>query len=87
MDSVHFKAKQNCKDCYGRGFITRTRPTGQGRKKMHSQKTLCHCATEILPDKRESIVSDEEVVVPRVKPEAKTYATMTRPQEQEVEVG
>jgi hypothetical protein len=78
VDEVKFEAKKNCKSCYGRGFITRTIPTG--KKKMASQQTLCHCATEILPEKSESIVSDEEVVVPKVKQEDKTYASMARPE-------
>jgi hypothetical protein len=81
MAEIQFKAKPNCKTCYGRGFLTRTLPIPTGRKKMVSQKTLCHCATEITPEKRESIVSDEEVVVPKVKTTKKTYATMTRPGE------
>jgi hypothetical protein len=46
---------------------------------MKHQSSLCHCATEILPEKKESIVSDEEVVVPRVKKAEKTYASMARP--------
>jgi hypothetical protein len=46
---------------------------------MRHQSTLCHCATEILPEKKESIVSDEKVVVPRVVKTEKTYASMAQP--------
>lgn len=83
-----YKAKLNCKTCYGRGFITRTRPTG-GKKRvkgklkseMVSIKTLCPCATEIKqagPD-RESNITDEEIVVPTVVDGMKRYANKTVP--------
>ncbi len=52
-EEVQFQAKADCKDCYGRGFLLRTRPI-PGRKKMVYMKTLCHCATKIKkpePDK------------------------------------
>jgi hypothetical protein len=76
---IEFKAKQNCKTCYGRGFIVRSFPIAGSKKAMRRQSTLCHCATEILPEKKESIVSDEEVVVPKVKKTEKTYASMAHP--------
>ncbi len=81
-EAIMFRAKAGCKDCYGRGFILRTIP--QGRKQMHTNKTLCHCVTEIKkpePDK-ESIVSNEEVVVPKVvRDDTKQYASKAAPSE------
>lgn len=78
-----FQAKSNCKHCYGRGFVTITQPTG--RKKMTKSTAMCHCVTEISPKKRESIISDEEVVVPTVNKDGeKAYASMTVPMSKKV---
>ncbi len=59
MDDFLFKAKASCKDCYGRGFIMRSLPTGRNKKKVVN-KTLCHCATEIKKPE------PDECVVPKV---------------------
>ncbi len=56
---IKFLAKKNCKSCLGRGYITRTYPTG-GRKLMNKHKTLCHCVTEIKTPE------PDECVVPKV---------------------
>jgi hypothetical protein len=54
---IKFLAKQNCKTCFGRGFVTRTYPSGKGNKGMHKNKTLCHCVTEInTPEPDECVV-------------------------------
>jgi hypothetical protein len=74
---VKFLAKRNCKDCYGRGFVTRTTPMGRdenGEKKMSKHKTLCHCVTEIKTPE------PDECVVPKVATnEPKVYANSAQP--------
>ena len=82
---IKFLAKANCKSCYGRGFITRTHPTGMGNKAMSHHKTLCYCVTEIKTPE------PDECVVPKVakdidalcdihmKPEPKQYASTAQP--------
>ena len=61
MEEVQYIAKPNCKHCLGRGFITRTTPTGKkGEKGMNKNKTLCHCVTEIKKPE------PDECVVPKV---------------------
>ncbi len=61
MEEIKHIAKPNCKSCLGRGFVTRTIPTGKkGKKEMAKNKTLCHCATEIKTP------GPDECVVPKV---------------------
>jgi hypothetical protein len=58
-EPVKFLAKANCKQCRGRGFVTRTWPIG-GKKQMTKRKTLCRCVTEIKTPE------PDECVVPKV---------------------
>lgn len=74
---IKFLAKKNCKDCFARGFVTRTTPMGKdknGEKKMSKHKTLCHCVTEIKTPE------PDECVVPKVATnEPKQYASTAQP--------
>lgn len=79
---IKFVAKQNCKHCYARGFITRTQPlakNAKGEKQMSKHKTLCHCVTEIKTPE------PDECVVPKVAKEGiavtpiKQYASTAQP--------
>jgi acetylornithine/succinyldiaminopimelate/putrescine aminotransferase len=85
--TMQFQAKKNCKSCRGRGFLTRTFPLGkdeEGNKQMAVNKTLCHCATEIIklePDKEKTVntPSPDECFVPKVSQEVKQYASKAVP--------
>ena len=71
---VEFLAKANCKTCFGRGLVVRTYPKSTGDKKMYTNKTLCHCATDIKTPE------PGECVVPIVKTdEPKQYASTAQP--------
>lgn len=73
---IKYVAKKNCKECYGRGFVTRTLPIGkdaQGNKQMHKNKTLCHCVTEIKTPE------PDECVVPKVANGQAEYASAAQP--------
>ncbi len=70
---MEFQAKANCKSCRGSGFVTRSFPKNDGKKGMVTQKTLCHCATEIIKPE------PEEAVVPKVSSDLKQYACKAVP--------
>lgn len=81
-EPIKFLAKKNCKACLGRGFVIRTYPSGKGNKEMHTNKTLCHCVTEIkTPEPDECVVPKvaKDLGDIRMKPEPKQYASTAQP--------
>jgi hypothetical protein len=73
---IRFLAKKGCKDCWERGFVIRTTPLGRdknGKKKMSTHKTLCHCVTEIKEPE------PDECVVPKVAEQPNAYANAAQP--------
>ncbi len=47
QSKIKYIAKQNCKQCHGRGVVIRTWPSGQGRKKQFAEKYRCSCVKSI----------------------------------------
>jgi|15BtaG_2_1085339.scaffolds.fasta_scaffold00359_18 hypothetical protein len=63
IDMASFYAKKKCKDCIGRGVVTRSLPhaihTSQGSAKgWKEQRDVCHCVIKTIDKEATSAVKE-----------------------------
>lgn len=53
---ISFYAKSNCRQCHGRGIITRNLPDGTGD--WHERKDMCECVRKAVRKETKELEAD-----------------------------